>query len=197
MKTPPRVTLVGAALALSILASSQAALAATSTSFSPTMAALAPGGSTTIRISTVGVPYSTTGPTTVYGTFWLNLPTGYTISNLACSGIFTGATPFTDGTNLVECDFPFSGPGVTGASGDVLTFTLTRGTSAPTGSVTIDTQQSRFTVSDESSDPVGTTNAVAVTDAVTVVPVLGTTGLAALAALLLASGLAVLRSRSA
>lgn len=197
MKTTLRVTLVGAAVALSLLAPSRAALAATSTSLSPASVAIAPGGSATIRISTVGVPYSASGATTVYGSFWLNVPTGYTISDVACTGIFTGASPYTDGSALIACEFPFSGPGVTGPTGDVLTFTLTRGTTSPTGTVTFDTESSGYVVNDESNDPIGTTNAVAVTDAVTVIPVLGMTGLVALAGLILAGGLTLLRARSA
>ena len=143
--------------------------AATSTSFSPTTVTLARGASTTITVSTVGVPYDPQQyPTTIQANLVLNLAADYAVSSVSCAGgIFAGADfdpdPISGGS--IGCRFPDWQTGVSGPTGEVLTFVLTRGATGAAGvAVTMDETRSGYLVNNESGDGVGTTNSVTILD---------------------------------
>ncbi|MDL1949925.1 DUF11 domain-containing protein, partial [Acidobacteria bacterium ACD] len=153
-------------VASSLLLVSRAAGAATSTSFSPTSVVMAQGASTTITIGTVGLSAGPDpAPAAFAAYFQIVLPAGYTVSNVACVGLFAGATPSPDpiAGGAVSCEFPWIG--VTASAGDVMTFTLTRGVGASTGVVSMDDLQGSFyALTNEDIEPVGTTNTVTILD---------------------------------
>ena len=143
--------------------------AATSTSFSPTTVTLARGASTTITVSTVGVPYDPQQyPTTIQANLVLNLAADYAVSSVSCAGgIFAGADPTPDPISggSIGCRFPDWQTGVSGPTGEVLTFVLTRGATGAAGvAVTMDETSSGYLVNNESGDGVGTTNSVTILD---------------------------------
>jgi uncharacterized protein (DUF2141 family) len=97
------------------------ALAATSTSFSPTSVNLTTGQSTTITITAVGLAAGDTA-----AQFGIVHTANTTISNPACVGIFAGANPnqaVQANGDLLTCTF--GAGGASGPNGNVMTFTLT------------------------------------------------------------------------
>lgn len=109
--------------------------AASATSFSPTSVTLATvGSSATITVTTAGVAANTNGVQ-----LGIVHPSNFTVTSPTCVGIFAGATalsatPTTYGT-IIACLMAPGGT-VSGTSGDVMTFVLTR-TGPPLTNVTI------------------------------------------------------------
>jgi hypothetical protein len=140
--------------------------AATSTSFSPTVVALPTvGSSATITVSVVGVAANTIG-----AQIGIVHPSNFTVTSPSCTGIFAGAfapapAPQPYGT-LLAC--LFTPPTVvSGTSGNVLTFVLTRTGPTP-ATATISFQPpdqpfgTLFVHIDQTSEGPGTTNTLQV-----------------------------------
>src|SRR5947209_8859508 len=137
------------------------AMAATSTSFSPTTVHLTAGQAATITIAAVGLAAGDVGAQ--FKVVHTNANT--TISNAACVGIFAGANlaQATEATgDLLSCTFVAGG--ASGTSGNVLTFTL-RNTGGATETISFNPAlsfylQAKFTT----TEPLGTVNTLAVTN---------------------------------
>lgn len=162
----PRSTVVSRLVAIGLLLAGTEADGATSTSFSPTSVVMAQGASTTITVSGVGLAAGPDPAPAAFAAYYqIVLPAGYTVSSVACVGLFAGATPSPDpiAGGAVSCEFPWVG--ITAATGDVMTFTLTRGVGASTGVVSMDDLQGSFyALTNEDIEPVGTTNTVTILD---------------------------------
>jgi hypothetical protein len=135
--------------------------AATSTLFSPTTVTLAAGGpGTTITISATGIA----NPNTNSAQFGLIHSGNLAVSNVQCTGIFSGATVFQNPTatgTSVGCTL--STGQISGPTGPVLTFTLTRTAGTATESVSFDPNPAlTLYASPAGAESVGTTNTVTV-----------------------------------
>ena len=137
------------------------AMAATSTSFSPTTVHLTAGQAAMITIAAVGLAAGDAGAQ--FNVVHTNANT--TISNAACVGIFAGANP-TQATqangDLLSCTFVAGG--ASGTSGNIMTFTLTN-TGGATETLSFNPAlsfylQANFTT----TEPLGTVNTLAVTN---------------------------------
>jgi hypothetical protein len=136
-------------------------MAATSTSFVPATVNLTAGQAATITIATVGLAAGDVGAQ--FNVVHNNANT--TISNPQCVGIFAGANP-TAATqangDLLSCTFVAGG--ASGTSGNVMTFTLTN-TGGATETISFNNALSFYLQANfVTTEPLGTTNTLVVTN---------------------------------
>jgi len=120
---------------------------------------LTPGQSATVTVAVTGLTSANVNAARIA----LVVPAGFTVTGSQCAGIFANpaatCTIIPQNTaNGVQLNAGILGGVVTGTSGNVLTFTLTNGNTAATGTVTLtlDTANTVYVRNDQTSEGPGT-----------------------------------------